>query len=198
MNERDRNRDRPSDIKVRRILVADLPAHLKDVRDVYQAVFSAEPWNEDEAAAERYVRRLDTDKERDGFTVAVAEDHSGVVGFAVAWTTPAVFPTTRSYTRVESIVGAARTQAWLCGAREVDELAVHPGVRGSGVGRALLAAVTDDAPAGRCWLLTSAHVDLAVRFYERAGWHRLGTDASGTTVFLSPHHPAFDASSAPR
>ncbi|OPC78440.1 hypothetical protein B4N89_36295 [Embleya scabrispora] len=193
-----KERNQPSQVEVRRLLVADLSAYLEDVRDVYRAVFSAQPWNEDEAAAERYVRRLDADKERDGFTIALAEDDSGVVGFAVAWTTPAVFPTTRGYARVETMVGAGRTQEWLCGAREVDELAVRPGVRGSGVGRALLSAVTDDAPSGRCWLLTSAHIDVAVRFYTRAGWHRLGTDASGTTVFLSPRHPAFDASSAPR
>ncbi|MGW1991309.1 GNAT family N-acetyltransferase [Embleya sp. NPDC001921] len=72
----------------------------------------------------------------------------------------------------------------------MDELAVRPGLRGSGVGRALPAAVTDDTPAEKCRLLTSAHIDVAVRFYERVGWHRVGTDESGITVFLGPRHPA--------
>ncbi|GCD97011.1 GNAT family N-acetyltransferase [Embleya hyalina] len=192
-----KEREQVSDIEIHRLSPADLPARLEGMRDVYRAVFCAEPWNEDETAAERYLERLDADRRRDGFAVTVAENDD-VLGFAVAWTTPSVFPTTRSYARVAAIVGAERTEAWLCGAREVDELAVRPGVRGAGVGRALLAAATDDAPSGRCWLLTSAHVDLAVRFYERAGWHRLGTDDSGLTVFVGPRHPAVNDPSAAR
>lgn len=76
---------------------------------------------------------------------------------------------------------------------EVDELAVTPDARGTGLGAELLAAVTRAAPDGRCWLLTSAGAEATLRFYRRAGWHRVPVPVpgrAGLVVLLGPEHPA--------
>ncbi|WP_405390780.1 GNAT family N-acetyltransferase [Streptomyces sp. NBC_01102] len=164
------------------------------IQRVYTDVFSAPPWNEDPATAGLYAGRLAADAARPGFTAAPALDDAGTVtGFATAWTTPDVFPADRSYGHVATALGPDRVAAWLCGAVEVDELAVGPAARGGGLGARLLAAVTETAPDGRCWLLTSVHAEDALRFYRRAGWHRVPAPVpgrAGLTVLLGPGHPA--------
>ncbi|WP_413093844.1 GNAT family N-acetyltransferase [Streptomyces nitrosporeus] len=123
----------------------------------------------------------------------------GVCGFATAWTTPAPFPDDRSYADVAAALGPDRVAAWLCGALEIDELAVASWARGTGTGFALLAAVTEAAPDGRCWLLTSLRAKDAVRFYRRAGWYQVPVDVPGRgalAVFLGPDHPAVPAPGA--
>ncbi|MFF4246945.1 GNAT family N-acetyltransferase [Streptomyces sp. NPDC001822] len=185
-----------------------LPAYADGIRRVYADVFSAPPWNEDPSAAGPYVERLMTDALRPGFTAALALESGDdapppgaegagspgeVCGFATAWTTPEVFPTGRSYGHVGRALGPERVSAWLCGALEVDELAVSPAARGAGLGAALLTAVTGAAPDGRCWLLTSVHAEATLRFYRRAGWHRVPVTVpgrAGLTVLLGPGHPA--------
>ncbi|MFF3644492.1 GNAT family N-acetyltransferase [Streptomyces sp. NPDC002564] len=178
------------------------------VRAVYAAAFGQPPWNEEPAAADAYLERLAADAARPGFTAAVAFDGPGTcsgsdgpapraIGFATAWATEAPLPDSRSYPQVAAALGAARTEEWLHGARQIDELAVRPDAHGLGAGRALLAAVTRDAPDGRCWLLTSAQAVDAVRFYRRVGWHQVTHPAEGgrgVAVFLGPDHPAAAAS----
>lgn len=114
-------------------------------------------------------------------------------GFATAWTTPDAFPTDRSYGHVAKALGPERVTAWLCGARVVDELAVAPAARGTGAAAALLTAVTEGAPGGRCWLLTSVRAEAALRFYRREGWRRVPVEVpgrAGLVVLLGPGHPA--------
>ncbi|MFJ4121813.1 GNAT family N-acetyltransferase [[Kitasatospora] papulosa] len=180
-------------MRVRLIEGADLAAHAEGIRQVYADVFAAPPWNEDPSAGALYVERLADDAARPGFTAALALDGATVGGFATAWTTPVVFPSGRSYGHVAQALGPDRVTAWLCGALEVDELAVSPGARGTGLGAALLSAVTGAAPDGRCWLLTSVHAGAALRFYRRAGWHQVQVPVpgrAGLTVLLGPAHPA--------
>ncbi|MGY3682703.1 N-acetyltransferase family protein [Streptomyces sp. TE33382] len=166
------------------------------IRAVYAEAFSAPPWYEDPEEADDYLERLAEDAARPGFTAAVALDGETVTGFATAWTTPEVFPRDRSYGQVAEALGPDRATAWLCGALEVDELAVSPRAHGTGLGRALLAAVTGPAVDGRCWLLTSARAEAALRLYERAGWHRCATPVpgrAGLVVLLGPRHPGLSA-----
>ncbi|MEU1126888.1 GNAT family N-acetyltransferase [Streptomyces sp. NPDC005899] len=180
-------------MRVRQVSGQDVPAYAEGVRRVYAEVFSAPPWNEDPAAAAAYVERLATDAERPGFTAALAVDADTVLGFATAWTTPPVFPTDRSYGDVARALGGGRVRAWLCGAVEINELAVAPGARGAGVGAALLTAVSEGAVDGRCWLLTSTHAGASLRFYRRAGWHQVPVPVpgrAGLVVLLGPDHPA--------
>ncbi|WP_461011352.1 GNAT family N-acetyltransferase [Streptomyces capparidis] len=162
-----------------------------DLRAVYTETFCAPPWNEPVARADAYSDRLRADATRRGFTAAVALDGTRALGFVTAWTTPTPFPADRRYPEAAAALGPERTEAWLCGGREVDELAVRPGGQGAGLGAALLDAVAAGAPEGRCWLLTSLRAPRAVAFYERRGWIRAGRPAADDlVVLLGPGHPA--------
>ncbi|GAA3215387.1 hypothetical protein GCM10020256_16950 [Streptomyces thermocoprophilus] len=107
---------------------------------------------------------------RPGFTAALALAGSEVIGFATAWTTVAPFPNDRCYPQAAAGLGVDRTVDWLCGAREIDELAVRSSARGTGLAGELLDAVTEDAPEGRSWLLTSVASTRAMAFYRGQGW----------------------------
>ncbi|MFF8725704.1 GNAT family N-acetyltransferase [Streptomyces sp. NPDC015171] len=177
-----------------RILTGDaVLAHTVALRSVYVDAFCAPPWNEDEERAAEFIERLRADVRRPGFTAALALDGEEAAGFATAWTTPAPFPTDRCHPQAAAGLGPGRTAEWLCGAREIDELAVRPAARGAGLAGALLDAVTADAPEGRSWLLTSVRSDQALSFYRRRGWTqatRPSPDGNGVVVFLGPRHPA--------
>ncbi|MFD7745481.1 GNAT family N-acetyltransferase [Streptomyces sp. NPDC059698] len=170
----------------------ELLRYAEGVRDVYARAFAGPPWHEDPAAADGYVRRLEQDVLRPGFTAAVSVSGGAVAGFATAWITPEVFPAGRSYGQVAEALGPERTRAWLCEALEVNELAVAPEAHGTGLGAALLEAVTGRAPGGRCWLLTSVRAEAALRLYGRAGWRRVDVPVPGKAalvVLLGPGHP---------
>ncbi|MBM7053017.1 GNAT family N-acetyltransferase [Streptomyces durocortorensis] len=178
--------------EVRTVGPGELNRYADGIRDVYASAFAAPPWNEDPAQADVYAERLARDALRPGFTAAVATDGGTVAGFATAWITPEAFPADRSYGQVAEALGAGRTRAWLCGALEVNELAVAPEAHGAGLGAALLEAVTGPAPGGRCWLLTSARAEAALRLYERTGWRRVDAPVPGKAalvVLLGPRHP---------
>ncbi|MFI0933189.1 GNAT family N-acetyltransferase [Streptomyces sp. NPDC021019] len=178
--------------EVRTVAAGELDRYADGIRDVYARAFAAPPWNEDPAQADGYAERLARDALRPGFTAAVATDGGTPVGFATAWITPEVFPAERSYGPVAEALGPGRTRAWLCGALEVNELAVAPEAHGTGIGAALLHAVTGPAPHGRCWLLTSVRAEAALRLYERVGWQRVAAPVPGAAalvVLLGPRHP---------
>lgn len=102
-------------------------------------------------------------------------------------------PTDRCSPQAAAGPGAQRTVEWLCGAREIDELAVRPAAHGTGLAAELLEAVTEDTPKGRPWLLTSIRSPRAVTFYRRQGWTQTthpSPEGKGIAVFLSPRHPA--------
>ncbi|MFI7287025.1 GNAT family N-acetyltransferase [Streptomyces anulatus] len=178
--------------EVRTVAAGELSRYADGIRHVYALAFAAPPWNEDPAQADSYAERLARDALRPGFTAAVAMKEGTVTGFATAWITPEVFPADRSYGQVAVALGPGRTRAWLCGALEVNELAVAPEAHGAGLGAALLHAVTGLAPDGRCWLLTSVRAEAALRLYERAGWRRVEAPVPGSgalVVLLGPRHP---------
>lgn len=180
---------------IRRFTAADLNRCAAGIRAVYLEAFSEPPWDEGPEQADEYLRRLALDVGRPGFVgvVALAEPTGAVLGFATAWTTTTPMPTGRSYDRVARVLGPERTAAWLCGGREVDELAVAAEARGTGAAAALLETVTADAVDGRSWLLTSTEAEPALRFYARRGWRRIASDEwPGTVVLLHPRHPAHD------
>ncbi|KOU03670.1 GNAT family N-acetyltransferase [Streptomyces californicus] len=178
--------------EVRTVEPGELPRYAEGVRDVYARAFAGPPWHEDPAQAAVYAERLARDALRPGFTAAVSVSAGTVSGFATAWTTPEVFPADRSYGQVAEALGPERTRAWLCGALEVNELAVAPEAHGAGIGAGLLKAVTARAPGGRCWLLTSVRAEAALRLYERTGWRRVAAPVPGKAalvVLLGPGHP---------
>ncbi|MGW3950162.1 GNAT family N-acetyltransferase [Streptomyces sp. NPDC004752] len=171
----------------------DLLEHTEPLHSVYVEAFCAPPWNEDEEQAVEFVGRLVANVRRPGFTAALAFAGADVIGFATAWTTVAPFPTDRCYPQAAAGLGPERTVKWLCGACEIDELAVRPAAHGTGLAAQLLEAVTQDAPEGRSWLLTSVRSPRAVAFYRRQGWTQAthpSPEGTGIVVFLSPRHPA--------
>ncbi|MFJ7077239.1 GNAT family N-acetyltransferase [Streptomyces sp. NPDC098781] len=180
---------------------ADFLAHTTALRSVYVDAFCVPPWNEDEEKAEEFVGRLPVNARRPGFTAALALGGSSeVIGFCTAWTTPAPFPTDRCYPQAAAGLGSRHTEEWLCGSREIDELAVRPEARGTGLAGELLAAVTEDAPNGRSWLLTSVQSTRAMSFYRGQGWTQAthpSPDGKGIVVFLSPRHPARSLAAQP-
>ncbi|GAA3486831.1 hypothetical protein GCM10018987_09100 [Streptomyces cremeus] len=114
-------------------------------------------------------------------------------GSPAAGPPPGPFPADRSAGRVAAQLGP-RLRPLLVGAFQVDELAVRPCARGTGLGRRLLAAVCDGAARdGRVWLLTARSAPDAVAFYRRLGWHEVlpepGADPGDVVVFLAPGHP---------
>ncbi|APE20036.1 MULTISPECIES: GNAT family N-acetyltransferase [Streptomyces] len=186
---------------VERVPGSRLLAYAYGIRAVYADAFGVPPWLEGPEQAAAYLERLADDVRRPGFTAALALDGDTVAGWATAWTTPDVFPADRAYALVSAALGERRTADWLCGAREVDELAVSTAARGSGLGARLLHAVTEDRADGRCWLLTSAAAQDTCAFYERAGWTRAGhagPGGSGLVTFLGPRHPARRLPAPPR
>ncbi|MGV9230377.1 GNAT family N-acetyltransferase [Streptomyces nigra] len=171
----------------------DLLVHTTALRSVYVDAFCAPPWNEDDEKTEEFVSRLPLNVRRPGFTAALAFAGSEVTGFATAWTTVAPFPDDRCYPQAAAGLGVDRTVDWLCGAREIDELAVRSSARGTGLAAELLEVVTEDAPEGRSWLLTSVRSTRAMSFYRRQGWTQAthpSPDGKGIVVFLGPRHPA--------
>ncbi|MER7045493.1 GNAT family N-acetyltransferase [Streptomyces jumonjinensis] len=180
---------------VRLVSGAELLERAEGVRSVYAGAFAEPPWCEDPAEADGYVRRLPAELARPGFAAALAlsgSDDRVVHGFATGWTTPDPFPEGRSYGPVAAVLGEDRTRRWLCGAVEIDELAVAAGARGQGLGAALLAAVASTAADGRCWLLTSVRAD-AFGFYLRRGWRQAvhpAPEGDGPALLLGPCHPA--------
>ncbi|MFF0598721.1 GNAT family N-acetyltransferase [Streptomyces antibioticus] len=178
---------------VRTVGAAALLDHTDALRAVYTDAFCAPPWNEGEEKAVEFVVRLPVNACRPGFTAALAFEGSTLLGFATAWTTPAPFPADRCYPQAAAGLGPSRTARWLCGAREIDELAVRPAARGTGLAGELLRAVTEDAPDGRAWLLTSVRSSRAMSFYRAQGWTQAthpSPDGDGIAVFLGPRHPA--------
>ncbi|MEW1552236.1 GNAT family N-acetyltransferase [Streptomyces tsukubensis] len=159
---------------------------------LYEEVFAGPPW-QGAADAGGFLDRLEGDVLRPGFTAAVAFQSGVVAGFATAWTTPIPFPVSRCHPQAGAALGSQRTTSWLCGAREVNELAVAPAARGRGAGSALLQVVTADAPGGRCWLLTPVTALHALAFYRHQGWVQAthpAPEGAGHAVFLGPRHPA--------
>ncbi|MFE9927064.1 GNAT family N-acetyltransferase [Streptomyces sp. NPDC005774] len=179
---------------------AGLLTHTDALRSVCVAAFCAPPWNEDEEKAIEFVSRLPAGVRRPGCTAAAAVHDGDVVGFATAWTTPAIFPTDRCYPQATACIGPEHAADWLCGAREIGELAVRPAARGTGLAGDPLEAVTEDAPEGRAWLLASVQNARAMAFYRRRGWTQAthpSPDSKGIVVFLGPRHPARDLAPLP-
>ncbi|MET7677758.1 GNAT family N-acetyltransferase [Streptomyces seoulensis] len=172
---------------------AELLDLVEAVRSAYLDAFAAPPWDEGDSEADAFAARLATNTGRPGFTAALAVQGERVLGFATAWTTPVPFPADRSYAQAEAALGPERIGAWLCGALEVDELALRPSAQGTGLGARLLDAVTHGCPEGRAWLLTSQRSARAMSFYRHLGWHQAThpcADGDGLVVFLGPRHPA--------
>jgi ribosomal protein S18 acetylase RimI-like enzyme len=141
---------------------------------VYETVFgdfeSYELWRAD---------LFDRHAARDGYRLVTAVDDSTLVGFGWGYTGQ------RGQYWSDLVCNSlpqAITDEWVGGHFEVVELAVLPGCRGQGVGRALHDKLLESV-TGRCLLSTSDDPgDPAVRLYVSSGWRKLGVLRSGVQV----------------
>lgn len=164
-------------------------AHVEQLAGAYRECFTAPPWSEAEDRVVDFADRLVADVVAGAVEVLVATAGQAVAGFAVVRPTRLPLPAGRAYPRIVAALGDR--VAGLGGGVEVDELAVRPSARGSGLGRALLTAVSERA-SGRCWLITAVHAAEVRAFYRRAGWTEVATSGAGpghVVVLLGPDHP---------
>lgn len=109
---------------------------------------------------------------RDGFRLVTASDAGEVIGFAWGY-----IGERGQYWAdlIAAALPAGIADDWIGRHFEVVELAVLPGARRHGLGRALHDALLDGIRR-RCLLSTTTDdQDAAVRLYGASGWSRLGT-----------------------
>ena len=140
-------------------------------RDVYNACFTAPPWNEPPKDPGAYTAHLARHLAYDGFTAHEAHADDGrLVGVGYGWPTPADLGHPFHRAMLDGLPGAREL---LTGnAFEIAELMILPAHRGHGTGRLLL----DELCAGyaRSWLATMPGSP-AARFYTRLGWTSPGS-----------------------
>jgi ribosomal protein S18 acetylase RimI-like enzyme len=164
-----------------RIELADAATFLAsraELTEAYQEAFSGPPWDESDGQALAFTAALPDWAARDGFAAAWAREGATVIGFAFRVRTPQPVPWEGFYGLLRDRFGAGVDD--LAGAVEVVELAVRPGARGGGLGRALLDAIVDGQ---RAWLVTRPAATGTLAFYRRLGWRELS--GSGDLVLLT-------------
>ena len=105
-----------------------------EVEALYRDVFSAPPWNENEAELAAFRPRLEENVSRAGFRLVTAVVDNEVRGLGAGWMTSPPFRRDRAYGQVFDEFGAVQVERELVGAFEVDELAVHSASQGSAWG----------------------------------------------------------------
>jgi ribosomal protein S18 acetylase RimI-like enzyme len=149
----------------------------RTVFEVYEVVFGDRP---DYAAWRREV--WDRHVRRPGFRLARAVDEGRLVGFGYGYTgEPGQWWTDQAARALPPEVA----QEWLGGHFEVVSIGVLPEVRGRGVGRAVMEALTDQLPHDRRLLMTTADEgDPARRLYRRLGWQVIGPGLRDDQVIM--------------
>ena len=149
----------------------------RSIFEVYDAVFGDQP---DYAAWRNGV--WDRHVGRAGFRLARAIDDERLVGFAYGYTGERGQWWTD---RAAEVLGPEVGDTWLGGHFELVSIGVLASRRGRGVGRTLLARLTEDLPQERWLLMTTADAqDPARHLYARAGWEVVGPGLRDDQVVL--------------
>ena len=143
----------------------ELGARTDEVLDVYREAMEVSV-----AAASARRSILQAHLGRAGIRAVSALDGFRMVGIAYGY--PGV-PGDWWHDQVRDSLTPEQAQEWLADAFEVCELHVRPELHGTGLGRALLAALLAGTPA-RTAVLTTPDLDTrARRFYRLGGWQDL-------------------------
>ena len=143
--------------------VTTMRARRDDVLDVY-----AEAMDVPSGAARARRGIVSTHLEQDGLRAVAAQDAQGrLVGIAYGYLGA---PGQWWHDQVRAALSDELAAAWLDGSFEVCELHVRPAQQGTGLGRALLAALLDGVPARTAVLTTPDAETRARRFYRAGGW----------------------------
>jgi GNAT superfamily N-acetyltransferase len=141
---------------------AQFAARSEEVLDVY-----AEAMEVSLAAARSRCGILAAHLQREGLRALVADEGPRMVGVAYGYRGA---PGQWWHDQVRAALAPEQAQEWLADAFEVCELHVRPERHGTGLGRALLAALLTRTDA-RTAVLTTPDADTrARRFYRAGGW----------------------------
>jgi GNAT superfamily N-acetyltransferase len=170
--------------------VADVVVRLADPSEdltqelwpLYERVFS----DFDDHATWRE-RVWDRHSARTGFRLAVARRGGRPVGLAYGYTGEHGQWWTD---RAAEVLHRAVADDWLGGHFELVSIGVDETARGSGVGRQLMAALTDGLDHARWVLMTSSDPgDPARRLYRSTGWAVIGPGLSDDRVIMGRARP---------
>jgi GNAT superfamily N-acetyltransferase len=163
----------------------------REVWVVYDSVFGDHPdydaWRE---------AVWDKHRGREGFRLARAyDDDDMLVGFAYGYTGESGQWWTDNARKVLEPDVADR---WLGGHFEVVSIGVAAAVRRTGIGRALMRAVTDGLDHDRLLLMTTSDPgDPARALYASEGWRLIGPGIGNGTVIMGKCGPEAPASGVP-
>ena len=153
------------------------PEDAGELWPVYDAVFGDHP---DQATWRETV--WDRHTARDGFRLVRAYVAEELVGFAYGYTGQRGQWWTD---RAADVLPPEVARDWLGGHFELVSIGVLGAVRGRGIGRALLRAVTDGLSQDRWLLMTSRDPeDPAHRLYVSEGWRVRGPGLTDDTVIM--------------
>lgn len=129
----------------------------------------------------------DRHADRTGFRLALARDGARLVGFGYGYTGEAgQWWTDRAAQVLDPDVAAD----WLGGHFELVSIGVAESARGAGVGRRLMAALTDGLEQSRWVLMTSSDAgDPARRLYRSMGWAVIGPGLTPEQVIMGRSWP---------
>lgn len=137
------------------------------IREVYADAFTGPPHNEPENAAASFVERLESESNRAGWKLLVAEQHGEISGFVYGYVTR---PGQWWHDRVISGLEPELVQHWFSDSFVLVEFAVKRSARGKGVGTRLHDAVLDSLPQRTAVAMTHENDNPAVGFYRARGW----------------------------
>ncbi|GAB3039124.1 hypothetical protein GCM10011376_40460 [Nocardioides flavus (ex Wang et al. 2016)] len=124
---------------------------------------------------------------RTGFRLALARADDGLVGFAYGYTGDHGQWWTD---RAAGVLHPAVADDWLGGHFELVSIGVDEPARRSGVGRQLMATLTDGLDHARWVLMTSSDPDdPARRLYRTAGWAVIGPGLSPDRIIMGRAWP---------
>lgn len=133
---------------------------------------------------------------RAGFRLALARQNDVLVGFAYGYTGESGQWWTDSAARV---LHPDVSADWLGGHFELVSIGVDAAARGAGVGRELMAVLTQGLDQPRWVLMTSADPDdPARRLYRSTGWAVIGPGLSPEQVIMGRAWPALESESSAR
>jgi ribosomal protein S18 acetylase RimI-like enzyme len=140
-----------------------------DIAEVYQAAFSAPPYNKTGGDLVSFLSTFTRHSSREGFTCFVVRDGDGgqLLGFAYGYTSQ---KGQWWHDQVASALDPTQVQYWLSNAFEFVELAVQPSHQGKGIGSRLHDALLTDLPHHTAMLSTMQAETAGLRLYRKRGW----------------------------
>lgn len=150
----------------------DLLAQAPAVQGVYEAVFTEPPYEEGPDDFQDFAEMWPDRVQQDGFRLVLAYDDTGVpIGMAFGRPLP---ESTGWWSGLLQDAPADVTDEWPGRSFGINEIAVLPGFRRRGLGRALHDRLLAGAPVERALLLSRPEAEPAQAAYKRWGYERVG------------------------